>query len=276
MSNIYACQGKYAETPFYLESGGIHIFSIEELCYYISENIHILDAGLIDRQLVDWIERECELPELSDHLRNALNRRCAIQELMTIILEYTHYVSAEQISSMTHILDKSASMNDFQKRKLRADYCFRSSHFEKALKMYLQLLSETNKNDFEMAAKLYHNIGTVYAAKFEFEKAADAFLLAYQINGSAESKKSYIIAKKLGISETAYKAFSENHPDWKDDIRQADITVEHCIEKWEKTEEAKSLCELTSGNNRRLDSEYYRIVENSVEKLKIDYRKQYQ
>lgn len=274
MGSIYLCMGDYARTPYYVQEAGISIYSVEELCYYLVENIHILDPGICCVALADWLQEECHLEDLAANLRTNLKGGAGVREFVTLVLYYTHYASTEQIQEMGRILDKSASMNGFQKRKLRADYCFRSGHYDKALNMYLQLLSETNKNNFEMAAKLYHNIGTIYSVKFDFGKAADAFLLAYQINGSIESRRSYIMAKQLELSEDDFRSFARNRQEWEEDIKWAELTLQHVLEKWEKSDRYFRLYHSIL-DAKKSEASYYDNLEKYIEQRKAAYRKQF-
>lgn len=274
MGNIYLCMGDYARTPYYVHEAGMSLYSVEELCYYLVENIHILDPGICCEALADWLLKECHLEELAAKLKNSIKGGAGLQEFVTLVLGYTHYASTAQIEEMSHILEKSVSMNGFQKRKLRADYCFRSGHYDKALNMYLQLLSETHKNNFEMAAKLYHNIGTIYCVKYNFTKAAEAFLLAYQINGSIESRRSYIMAKKLELSDDDYDAFMDNRQEWSEDFNWADITLQHVKEKWEKSDRCYRLY-YSILDKRKSDTGYYDNLEKYIEQRKAAYRKQF-
>lgn len=274
MGNIYLCVGKYAQTPFYILDAGIHVYSIEELCYYMMDNIHMLDEQLMSSELVIWIAGECELPDLASQLNEYVRRNVRVHIFVSKILEYTHYCSDEKREDMERILQASMSMSDFQKRKLKADYCFRNKHYEKALNMYIQLLSETNRNDFEMAAKLYHNIGTVYAENFLLQKAADAFLLAYQIDGSIESRRALIMVKQMELSADAYQIFQEEHPDWETDFRWVEVNLQHTLEKWELSEEKLAVDRMIPPNSGKRDAKYYQDVDNYLNKKKEQYRTQ--
>lgn len=273
MGNIYLCMGDYARAPYYIHEAGLNIYSVEELCYYLVENIHILDPEICCVELADWLQAECHLDELAGRLRTGIKGGAGLQEFVTLVLSYTHYENADKIREMEHILEKGASLNGFQKRKMRADYCFRSGHYDKALNMYLQLLAETHKNNFDMAAKLYHNIGTIYSIKYFFGKAAEAFLLAYQINGSIESRRSYIMAKKFELTEAEYRTFMENRKEWEDDFRWAEVTLSHEKEKWEKTDRYYRLHNMIL--DRKSDEGYYDNLEKYIEQRKAIYRKQF-
>ncbi len=45
MSGYILCQVKKAEKPFYIENISTNIYSIEELCYYLYNNLYLVDSS---------------------------------------------------------------------------------------------------------------------------------------------------------------------------------------------------------------------------------------
>ena len=56
MSGYILCQVKKAEKPFYIENISTNIYSIEELCYYLYNNLYLVDSSLISSKLCTWLE----------------------------------------------------------------------------------------------------------------------------------------------------------------------------------------------------------------------------
>ena len=54
---VYLCIGSYAKTPYYIEKVGIHIYSIEELCYYLFQNAFLLDYTIMNTEIFDFVEK---------------------------------------------------------------------------------------------------------------------------------------------------------------------------------------------------------------------------
>ena len=52
MSGYILCQVKKAEKPFFIENISTNIYSIEELCYYLYNNLYLIDSSLINQKLV--------------------------------------------------------------------------------------------------------------------------------------------------------------------------------------------------------------------------------
>ena len=68
------CQVKKAEKPYYIESIGIHIYTIEELCFYLYENIYLIDQTIINEALCDWLRDELGLKKLYRQLYEQLEK----------------------------------------------------------------------------------------------------------------------------------------------------------------------------------------------------------
>ena len=42
MSTVILCSGNYAKTPYYIAEEDLHLYSVEELCYYLYKNAFML------------------------------------------------------------------------------------------------------------------------------------------------------------------------------------------------------------------------------------------
>ena len=66
MGKLILCRGKRTERPYVLQGTGYRIYSIEELCHYIYNNIYSIDETLFTDSLIDWIGTELCLPERAE------------------------------------------------------------------------------------------------------------------------------------------------------------------------------------------------------------------
>lgn len=55
MGSLILCHEKKAKQPY--EIARIHkkIYTIEELCYYISNNLYLIDYTIVNKQLCEWL-----------------------------------------------------------------------------------------------------------------------------------------------------------------------------------------------------------------------------
>ena len=72
MGRVYLCLGQNAELPYYFEKAKVHIWNIEELCYFIRENAWVMEPELLTKELIDWVAQQCGLPKLAVLLNDSL------------------------------------------------------------------------------------------------------------------------------------------------------------------------------------------------------------
>ena len=58
MGELIFCSFRRAAKPYYLESAKQNIYSIEELCYFLQDNIYLLDENIMTAEFCDWLETE--------------------------------------------------------------------------------------------------------------------------------------------------------------------------------------------------------------------------
>ena len=59
------CVGNYSTTPYMIMGLDVQVYCAEELCYYLKENVFLLDTTLMGDGLLRWLEQECGLAELA-------------------------------------------------------------------------------------------------------------------------------------------------------------------------------------------------------------------
>ena len=87
MSGYILCQTKKAENPYFIENIGLNIYSIEELCYYFSTDLPLLDHTILNRQLVQWLWQELNLKTLAQKLAPLPDREFSVGEFIFPVLK---------------------------------------------------------------------------------------------------------------------------------------------------------------------------------------------
>ena len=87
MSGYYLCRTECAVRPFYIESIGRNIYSLEELCYYFSHYVYLIDESVVNVTLCRWIGTELGLVKLQNRLLRALERETYTEFLSPIFQE---------------------------------------------------------------------------------------------------------------------------------------------------------------------------------------------
>ena len=58
MSGIILCRTKESQVPLHIDSMDINIYSLEELSYFIYNNIYIIEADMIDERFLKFIKED--------------------------------------------------------------------------------------------------------------------------------------------------------------------------------------------------------------------------
>ena len=74
MGSLILCHSKRAKRPYEISRVHIRVYTIEELCYYICNNLYLVDYTIMNRGLCDWLYDELELKDMGEELRRELEK----------------------------------------------------------------------------------------------------------------------------------------------------------------------------------------------------------
>ncbi|MBO7387554.1 MAG: hypothetical protein J6U15_07085 [Lachnospiraceae bacterium] len=272
MSRVLLCTGVRAETPYYIPSLGIRVWSVEELCYCLRENAYILDEEIVSKDMVTWLEEDCMLPDLAAILRPYLRQPGSMAAYVTGILEYVGYYPKEEIELMAGSFSAAGSASDFEKKKKRADLLVESSKYTKAYVEYSRLLRELPENEIGIRADVLHNIGVALTGLFMYNDAAYYFNEAYNYTNSEADFRDYLAAKRMSMSDSEYVKFVADMPDYYMASINLEADVDEILNNWERSNEEAELEELLNLKQLGDSTGYYQEVNRLVEGLKEEYR----
>lgn len=275
MDNLILCSGCYAKTPFLVEEECIHLYSIEELCYYMIKNAWLLEPEFISEELLVWIGEELQLPQLSAALKKAAPQKNAGQKdgllkFIELLIRETGYYEEDKIEWVRKILQSHSNMSAQEKKKSRADSYLRNQRYSMAADEYENLLQETDERQPRLRAKLFHNLGVCAAKQFRYEKAAEFFKQAYDMYANTESYVQYLTALKLSIGDQEYLSFLSGNPESYEDSLEVESRMRNVKQDWEGVLRATPLGELEK--ERENGSNVYMMLEKMTENCKDEYR----
>ena len=274
MSDLLLCRGETAERPYYVASLGVSIYSVEELCYLISQNAHTLDHDFMDEELCRFIREQLELTELADSLKEIIKGKGALTDFVIAILEDAAYCDSEEIRNIRQILIESSGLSPSRKHKSRGDNLLKAGKFTRAMDEYKLTLGKIDEEaEPILYASVLHNMATAYARLMLYDKAAENYLAAYRLNMDDESLKMYLLSCRLYMDKPDYDrmmvkygyssevaAKVEKLMATRDDYRYSDNNY------------AIRLNELKQLKEDGMISRYYEAVEETIEAWKWDYR----
>lgn len=273
MGRVMLCVGDYAKTPYYIEQIQQKVFCIEELCYSFLENAFLFDQSIVNKSLVEWIDRECGLPELARQLYGYVNAKCSVSVFITVIMEYAAWCPKEDISNTRMLLQNNANMGDLEKKKSHADYMMQQKRYAMAIREYNNILDSLTEDTEKFRGAVCHNKGVAYAGLFLFETAAEWFQKAYEADGEQESALSYLAAKRFAMSEKEYIDFIADKTGAYGPSLELEQRLEQSVQGWENSEQGNRWMQLMEKKETGKMAEYYAEVRRMTEQMKDEYKR---
>ena len=115
MGSLILCHKKRARRPFEISRIHMRIYTIEELCYYICNNLYLIDYTIVNDRLCKWLADELELTEMADELREKLREDCSMEDFILTILRKSEIYTAAEINKMKNVLEQLQSQKNVEK-----------------------------------------------------------------------------------------------------------------------------------------------------------------
>ncbi len=274
MSRVFAAAGALARTPYYMEKLDRNIYSVEELSYSLMQSARYLDESIMDPALVEWLETECNVPELTKELSAYLGQDRLLTDFVTAILRFTGYATREQEEETRQVVEIGGALEPLQKSISEADYLADNRHTYQAIAAYDAVLRAHPNLEKKMRAVLERKKGVLYTRVFRFVQASDSFLRAYELTGDPESYLYYLAAVRLSLSDDEYVSFIAEHPE----AYEYSMTLEERMREAERayrSEGGESRIGKLSGYYEKGQMTGFELeLTHLVKDLKNDYRRQ--
>lgn len=277
---VSVCVGKYAETPYCIPGLGMHVYCMEELCYCLKENAFLLDLSLMDDGLLKWMAEECGRKELARALHPLVHKKGSLSAFVAAILNDTGFYDRETAAQVQQALKQGAGLSRIEKRKSQVDYLVKEKKYTAAIREYDRLLENWAQQEKEgeplpavsCLAAIRHNRGVAYAGLMLYGRAADCFLEAWQTDGSKESYREYLAAKRMELPEEAYVAFAAEHTERYQDTLELEKEIDALGGQWEQQPEYLQLFNRREARQRGELQKYYEESGRAALTLKENYR----
>lgn len=266
MGRLILCCGKKAEQPWYVKETDTRLYSIEELCYYIYNNIYIISTGFFTLSLTEWIKDELGLLALADKLKGLILHKNSCKDMVVTVLCGCDYYVEEEMKQLVCIMDKLSNMSEAQREKYKADLWLKKGYYSLAASEYRKLLGrQADGLNAEDTGNVFHNMGVACLYTGTLEEAARHFLEAYGRNKNKESLRAYAqVCSMLGkeIKELSKEEAGELLSDfWQSEVA--------CRE----TVDYKRLLAAIEKKSAGQASEYYEEIDRLLREWKREYRK---
>lgn len=274
MSLVVLCIGKRAEIPYCVPVTGINIYSVEELCYFFGENAFLLDDGIVNKQLVEWLEKQCGLYELAEMLYPLCKESGNVESFVRTIVEYTGYFPEEEETKVLGAVSDCAGRSVGERKKTRADYYLENGKYELAIKEYELLLKEREgctQTAFE--GGIFYGMGMAFAKMFLFEQADYYLEKAYEVLAGEKIAFQMLAAKRLYMTEQDYICYVAEHPELFQVSQGLEVKLNEAEKMWYVSEKKKQLDDLKECKYVGEAQLYYDEIERMTNRLKENFRK---
>jgi hypothetical protein len=200
MSECMLCQIRRAEHPYLIGSIGLNVYSVEELLYFMKQNLPLLDGTILNEDLVRWLKDELRMRRLSVNLSMVLQRNFSVREFVMPIFREVHYPDEETIRSVDEELKKMEEKPSDLQMKERGDSLFGYGRYLRAIDVYRAAIEETKKNGGggdSTEGILWHNIGCAHARLFQLEELVSCMEKSYQLLKTEEARGAWLLAVLL-------------------------------------------------------------------------------
>ncbi|MGN0377141.1 MAG: hypothetical protein ACI4ED_05860 [Suilimivivens sp.] len=272
MGKVLLCTGRYAENPYHIDSICVNVYCVEELCYLLSSNPFMIDAGIMDRELAQWLDKECGLTELSHQLLTLFQRGSQPGIFADTILDYVNYCSREDRQKIDEVIKNNAGLSKYEKLKKQGDFLVQNGRYQMAIQEYDKLLLQLPETESTLRPSVYHNLGVACSNLFQFENAARYFRKAYELSGREESGMQYLLSVRQQMSEGEYVSFIADNGQYYELSMKVEKLYENARGQFEATRENRMLSALKIYKDEGNTASYYEEIDKIITSLKNEYR----
>jgi tetratricopeptide (TPR) repeat protein len=277
MGKLIICNGKHAYIPYYFKITNTKVYSIEELCYYVYNNMELLNEDFFGEALILWLKDELCLEDRADKLREIKNNKGSLKEYAVSILCSSDYYTESEIKRFIRNLDELVNLSPYEKLKKKGDNCLKYRQFAEAAAVYEKILEgeEVTSLSSEEYGNLLHNLAIIKLHMVGIAEAAEGFKEAYERNKNPESLKQYLMALKLSKQEDILSEEAKTYgvtEALKDEIL---AEVNTSLEEAEQTEEYKIVEEFRECKQTGKINQLYRIADELINGWKQEFRREH-
>ena len=211
MSECMLCQSKRAERPHLIEPVGLRIWSVEELIYFMRNNLTLLDEELLDEKLTAWIKDELRMRRLASILAQVISKPFSVRDYLLPIYHETGYPGEDEIRRTLNALEDLEALPAPVRLKKKADALTGYHRYLRAIGIYRQVLEYQKSSHLgaQFTGMIYGNIGAAYARLFQMEEACSFLKESYTLLHSSDAARRYLSAVYLKDGRQAFLAAAE-------------------------------------------------------------------
>lgn len=171
MSGYILCQTKKAEIPYFIENISTNIYSLEELCYYLYNNLYLVDQTIMNEGLCTWIQEELQLPKLAAKLRAKIGKFVSAEDFLYPVFKEINYLTYEELKALNNKIQKLDAETPAVREKQKGDTLVENGMYVHAIRVYQKLLEQKTwikrERDLKKASAIIWAVRTVICFRWK-------------------------------------------------------------------------------------------------------------
>ena len=272
MSTLIYCANSMAATPYYIDEVSLNVYSLEELSYYMLNNVYLLSTKLMNAELCNWIGRELKMPKLSNELLSMVQNNSPLHLFVGHILSANGYASNKEIKDALSIIATFENKSEAERKKLRADRLMAKGKLVDAIYEYETLLSDEIAKTMPRSVEgdVYHNLGCAFAKLFFFEEACRCFDEGYKRNQKKQTLYQLLYSARCGKDKLSFEEYVSKYQVPRTDVEEVLQIVSRATVKDDIVGFDGSINDLLYGQTSEESKE---TIYNVIDNWKKDYIK---
>ena len=270
MSTLIYCKTPIAATPYYIEEVSLNVYSLEELSYFILNNVYLLSSKFMGTELCNWIGRELKLPNLSKELHQMVLNNSPLHIFVGHILSANGFASNKEIKDALAIISTFENKSEAERRKLRADRLMAGGKLVDAIYEYETLLSEEVSSTMPRTVEgdVYHNLGCAFAKLFFFEEACRSFDEGYKRNQKKQTLYQLLYSARCAKDKASFDEYVNKYQVPRADVEEVLQIVSRATVKDDIVGFDSSINDMLYGGDGQEASE---TINNVIQNWKNEY-----
>lgn len=216
MGSLVLCHERHATHPYEITRIHCKIFTIEELCYYLCNNLYLIDYTIMNEQLCVWLDEELGMSTLAGQLRDVIRLHGSIEKFVLTILKDSRIYRDPEMIRIQNVLERLKNQKDIERQKYKGDNLLESGEIEEAILVYQAILNQEKDEsvDAKFYGRIYAGLGAAYGRLFLYQESARMFDRAYQICEDPKLLKPYLYASYKYMSLEEYHILLTKHENY--------------------------------------------------------------
>jgi len=190
---IYQCIGIRSDRPYIIRDTQTGIYSLEELLYYVRENVFMLNPEDFGSSLSRFLRKRLELPDLAAKYDEMLDSGKDFADRISMLFKESRFANDTEIETLRKALSHGEHMSAGDSHRVRGEFFLKSGRTAEAVIEFNAALKVINREeDPKDAAKLLCGMGNAAAGNFNFDRA-----LRYFEEASGLTPEDPVILNKL-------------------------------------------------------------------------------